>query len=413
MKFAYLMNAYPMTSTTFIRREIEAHERAGFEVDRFAIRPWSEALVDPRDIDEARRVTYLLGSGAGRLLLGFVAETLTNPVGMSRAIAATTHLIGKAKAERWKNLAYLLEAVSLKRQAVGRGIDHIHTHFSSNSAAVALLSRCLGGPGYSVTVHGPDDLYVLEENAVARKLEHAAFFAVITEYCRGVVDAHTGGAFAEKLHIVRCGLDLQEFNAPSDVPEGQVLVCVGRLCAAKAQHLLVEALARVVGRYPGVKLVLIGDGDTRSRIEQTIAAQGMERNVELAGWRTNAQVREALKGARALVLPSLAEGLPIVIMESFALGRPVLSTVINGIPELVDETCCWLVAPGDVDALVPALEALLAADRDALSEMGRIGRARVEELHDQDANAARLRDLIGQAIAGRVEPAARAGTDRP
>jgi glycosyltransferase involved in cell wall biosynthesis len=197
------------------------------------------------------------------------------------------------------------------------------------------------------------------------------------------------------------------------VPEGQVLVCVGRLCAAKAQHLLVEALARVVGRYPGVKLVLIGDGDTRSRIEQTIVAQGMERNVELAGWRTNAQVREALKDARALVLPSLAEGLPIVIMESFALGRPVLSTVINGIPELVDETCGWLVAPGDVDALVPALEALLAADRDALSGMGRIGRARVEELHDQDANAARLRDLIGQAIAGRVEPAARAGTDRP
>jgi glycosyltransferase involved in cell wall biosynthesis len=407
MSFAYLMNAYPMTSTTFIRREIEAHERAGCTVDRFAIRPWDVALVDPQDIAEAQRVTYLLGGGARRLLGGFLTETLKNPVGMARALASTAHLIAKAKQERWKNLAYLLEAVSLKRQALARGISHIHTHFSSNSAAVAMLSHRLGGPGYSVTVHGPDELYVLEENAVARKLEHAAFFAVITEYCRGVVDEQTGGAYADKLHIVRCGLDLQEFDAPSDVPEGQVLVCVGRLCAAKAQHLLVEALARVVDRHPGVRLVLIGDGDTRPRIKQAIADHGLQANVELAGWRTNEQVREALKGARALALPSLAEGLPIVIMESFALGRPVLSTVINGIPELVDDSCGWLAAPGDVDALVPALEALLAADRETLSEMGRIGRARIEQFHDQDANAARLRDLIAQAIAGKVEAAPR------
>ena len=398
MKLAYLMNTYPITSTTFVRREIEAHERAGVPVDRFAIRPWADRLVDPRDIAEAGRVTYLLGKGAARLVGGFVAEAAANPLGMTRALAATFALIRAARRERWKNPVYLLEAVALKRDAAARGIDHVHVHFSTNSAAVAMLSHRLGGPGYSVTVHGPDELYVLAENAVELKLRHAAFFAAITEYCRGVLDDHTGHALSDRIRIVGCGLDMSEFPAPTDVPDSETLVCVGRLCEAKAQTLLVAALAQVVADHPGVRLVLIGDGDTRPEIERLVAEHGLAGHVELAGWKSNADVRAALTAARALVLPSLAEGLPIVLMESFALGRPVLSTRITGIPELVDDSCGWLVEPGDVAALVPALKALLAATPDRLSEMGRIGRARVEAMHDQDRNAAQLRALIEATV---------------
>jgi hypothetical protein len=212
MKLAYFMNTYPLISTTFIRREIEAHQRAGVPVLRYAIRPWDEALVDPKDIAEAEKVTYLLGLGGARLVAGFLREVLVNPLRTARALAATVHLTRRAKAERWKNIAYLLEAVALKRLTLAEGVGHIHTHFSSNSAAVAMLSRLLGGPSYSVTVHGPDELYVMEENALSLKLQHAAFFAVITEYCRGVVDGYSKGAFAEKLEILRCGLDLRDFE---------------------------------------------------------------------------------------------------------------------------------------------------------------------------------------------------------
>ena len=398
MTFAYFMNTYPMTSSTFIRREIEAHERAGFTVARYAIRPWETALVDPLDVAEAARVTYLLNVGSRRLLGGLLVEALANPRGVARALGATAHLMGKASQARWKPLAYLVEAVALKRMTVARGIHHIHTHFSTNSAAVAMLSRLLGGPSYSVTVHGPDELSVMEENAVALKLRHAAFFAAITEYCRSVVDAHTKGAFAEKLKIVRCGLHMKEFDVPSEVPDNRTLVCVGRLCEAKAQTLLVEGLAHVVAKYPDVQLILIGDGDTRPAIEHAISRHGLARNVTLAGWRTNDDVRTALRGARALVLPSLAEGLPIVIMESFALGRPVLSTAIDGIPELVDGSCGWLAEPGDVTALAALLDEVFSTPRDRLTEMGRAGNARVKSCHDQDVNAARLRVLIRQAL---------------
>lgn len=399
MTFAYLMNAYPMTSTTFIRREIEAHERAGLTVDRFAVRPWDTELVDPLDIAEADRVTYLLGKGAPKLAAALLAEAMTNPVGTARALAATWQLWRKATTERWKNPVYLLEAAALKRDAKKRGIDHIHTHFSTNSAAVAMLSQRFGGPSYSVTVHGPDELYVLEENAVELKLRHAAFFSAITEYARGVLDAHTGGRMSDKIRIVGCGLDMVDFPAPGPVPDNQALVCVGRLCAAKAQTLLVEAIAMVALDHPGVRLVLIGDGDTRGEIERLIRVNGLKRNVVLAGWQSNAEVRKALTEARALVLPSFAEGLPIVIMESLALGRPVVSTKITGIPELVDDSCGWLVEPGDVPALTEALKTLLATPPDRLTEMAAVGRARVQARHDQDHNAAALRALIDEVAA--------------
>jgi glycosyltransferase involved in cell wall biosynthesis len=397
MKLAYLLNAYPMTSTTFIRREIEAHERHGVPVDRFAIRPWDQDLVDPHDIAEKARVFYLLGGGLLPLVAAFLRESLGNPKGVARALRATGHLIRRASGNRLRTIVYFLEAVHLKQQAVARGITHMHTHFSTNSAAVAMLSQLMGGPGYSITIHGPDELYDMARNALTLKVHHARFVAVISAYCREVVDAHTARRYGDKIHIVRCGLDMAEFTGISDVPDSRELVCVGRLCKAKAQPLLVEAVAEVVLEHPDLKLILIGDGEERGEVERRIAALDLSRNVELAGWKSNSDVRAALSRSRALVLPSLAEGLPIVIMESLALGRPVVSTRITGIPELVDADCGWLAEPGDRATLVEALKAVLSQPPQVLSRMGRTGRARVAALHDQDRNAAVLRDLIAAA----------------
>ena len=116
--------------------------------------------------------------------------------------------------------------------------------------------------------------------------------------------------------------------------------------------------------------------------------------VGLAGWGTGAEVRNAIAGARILALPSYAEGLPIVLMESLAMGRPVVTTRITGIPELVDETCGWVVEPGDVPALTQALREALDASPAALQAMGEEGRRRVARQHDQARNAAALRQLF-------------------
>lgn len=269
----------------------------------------------------------------------------------------------------------------------------------------------MGGPGYSFTVHGPDELIDPAANALDDKVAGARFVVAISDYCQGVVRRESAPEEAGKVHVVRCGIELSEFDGAGPAPveaapaaraesteDGtplpRSLVCVGRLCPQKAQTLLVEAAAALRAAHPDLRIVLIGDGETRPEMEAGIARHGIAPMIELRGWGTNDEVRAALREARALVLPSLAEGLPVVIMEALAMRRPVISTRITGIPELVDASCGWIVPPGDAGALAEAIAACLDAPDDVLRAMGREGLARVRAMHDQSANAAALRELI-------------------
>ena len=202
----------------------------------------------------------------------------------------------------------------------------------------------------------------------------------------------------EKIHVVRCGIDLAEFP-PGGAPfEGNAtLVCVGRLCPQKGQRLIPRAVAALTARHPDLRVVLIGVGESRGAIEAEIARAGLADRIELLGWRPNAEVRERIGRARALLLPSFAEGLPIVLMEALALARPVVTTYIAGIPELVDGSCGWIVPAGSEDDLVAALDAAMRATPGELAALGREGRRRVEERHDLHAGAARLRSLFAAA----------------
>ena len=393
MSLAYLMNTYPITSTTFVRREIHAHEAASVPVTRFAIRDWAEVPVDPRDRAEVAKTTYILKQGVISLAIRALKEGATNPLGVARALKTTLHLATRPGSTGPRNLAYLLEAVFLKQEAKAKGIHHIHAHVSTNSAAVALLSRRLGGPSYSFTAHGPDEFDDPAGNSLPVKVEHAAFVVAITDYARSVTLYATGAKGADKVHVVRCGIDLDEFD-PTPPPENARIVCVGRLCAAKAQALLVEAVAPLVADHPDLELVFIGDGEDRASIEKRVAELGLENHVSLPGWGTGEDVRAAIQSARIFALPSFAEGLPIVLMESLAMGRAVVTTRIAGIPELVDSDCGWIVEAGDVPALEVALSQALSADTKTLAGLGETGRKRVIEAHDQTRNAARLRALF-------------------
>lgn len=393
MGLAYLMNTYPITSTTFVRREINAHEAAGVPVFRFAIRDWAEELVDPRDQAEIAKTTYILKQGIGRLLARAMREVITHPVGFGRAFKTTLHLATRPGSVGLKNFAYLLEAVFFKQAAAAQNVTHVHAHFSTNSTAVALLARRMGGPSYSFTAHGPDEFDDTVGNGLAIKVRYAAFVAAITDYARGVIVTAADPADEAKVHVVRCGIDLAEF-APSAPPPNKRIVCVGRLCPAKAQGLLVEAIAPLITEHPTLELVLIGDGEDRPTLESQISSLGLDGHVTLSGWGTGQEVRDAIQDARVFALPSFAEGLPIVLMESLAMERAVVTTRITGIPELVDAESGWIVPPGDVLALREAIAEALSADTATLARMGATGRKRVMQSHDQTKNAAALRALF-------------------
>ena len=202
----------------------------------------------------------------------------------------------------------------------------------------------------------------------------------------------------ERIGVVRCGLDRDFLDAarqsvPTDSAE---LVCVARLSAQKGLPLLIAACDQLRASGETFKVTIVGDGEMRGELEAEILRRDLAGIVTLAGIRTADEIREQLARARAFVLPSFAEGLPVVIMEALALERPVISTAIAGIPELVDGSCGWLIPAGSQDALVEAMRAALHASAQDLSAKGAVGRERVLAMHDVDANAG----LLVKAIAG-------------
>jgi colanic acid/amylovoran biosynthesis glycosyltransferase len=169
------------------------------------------------------------------------------------------------------------------------------------------------------------------------------------------------------------------------------------LCEQKAQLLQIEACARLWHARARFELVLIGDGPMRQNVERLAASLGIHEAVTITGWQDAQQVQGWARSARAIVLPSFAEGLPVTIMESLALRTPVITTYIAGIPELVDASCGWLVPAGSVEALAEAIDACLQLAPDRLAAMGEAGRQRVADLHAIDRAVEPLAGLFARA----------------
>jgi glycosyltransferase involved in cell wall biosynthesis len=137
----------------------------------------------------------------------------------------------------------------------------------------------------------------------------------------------------------------------------------------------------------------------RTEIETVLERQNLQSKVRITGRISSEQLREEILAARALVLPSFAEGLPMVIMEAMALRRPVISTFVAGIPELVQPgEHGWLVPAGDVEALVQAMQACLDAPADLIARMGEAAYKRVLTRHNVDTQAAQLANLFQLAV---------------
>jgi colanic acid/amylovoran biosynthesis glycosyltransferase len=397
---AYVLPTYPMPSQTFIRREIAALEARGWTVHRFAMRRFGSGMAEPADRAEQERTEYIL-DGRAALVRAVAAEALGRPRRWLSALSAAVRMARRSEKGLLRHLAYLAEACYLRRRLAGIGARHLHAHFGTNAAAVAMLGRLLGGPPYSITMHGPEEFDAPGPLALREKARHAAFVVAISHFTRSQLCRWCATADWPKIHVVRCGLDgvfLEGAGTP--VPDRPRLVSVGRLAEQKGQLLLVEASARLRDRGADFELVIVGDGPMREELEQLIDRLGLRDRVRITGFLDNRAVRRELEAARALVLPSFAEGLPVVIMEAMALGRPVIATYIAGIPELVESgRTGWLIPAGAVEPLVEAMAEALAAGPDELDRMGRDGAARAALQHDAATEAGKLAALIAGPIA--------------
>lgn len=406
---AYLTSVYARAGDTFIRREVEELRRRGWIVHTFSIRRADEGeQVSEEVLREQRTTVYVVEQGPRRLLAAFARMSLRSPLRMLRAIR-------QASSIRWPGVRswiwhgfYLLEASYLAEQLLRRGVTLLHSHISMNSATVAMLASTLAEVPFSMTVHGPHDFLAADHWGLGRKIAESALTVCISSFARSQCMLAAPTEHWHKLHVVRCGLDGLSLEAPSSpLPEQPRLVCVGRLCPEKGQVLLVQAAALLKAQGIDLEIVLVGGGPSRAEIERQALRLGVEGMFRLVGWQGSAEVRRLISQSRALVQPSFAEGIPVVLMEAMALGRPVIATYVGGVPELVEAgENGWLVPAGSVDELAAAVRRAVGAPPRELERMGERGRQRVLERHDLSAEVRRLAALFEGAIGGR-EPSSR------
>lgn len=396
LRVGYVLSEYPKVSHTFIRREINALEDAGITVERFAIRGSGDDLPDPADQAESGRTRQVLASGLPAMLGAMLSICLKAPGRAWRAFALATRMGWRGDRPIPVHWIYLLEAALIAKWVRESLVTHLHAHFGSNPAEVAMLAAELSGIGFSFTAHGT----VETDNALAiklpEKIRRAAFVVAVSEYGRAQMMRWIPFDHWRKIHVAHCGIGTDFLDHEhTAVPEVDQFVSVGRLSGEKGHIVLIDALARVIADGHACRLVMVGDGPLRPAIEQRCRELNVERFVTITGWQSGEAIRRWLDDSRALVLPSFAEGLPVVIMESLALGRPVIATWVAGVPELVrDGQTGWLVPAGDAPLLAEAMRACLDATPEHMNTMASAGRSAVRERHDARIEARKLAALF-------------------
>ena len=268
MKIAYLTPQYPKVSHSFIRREILELEARGHTVFRFSVRSPEAQVVDASDRAEQTNTTVLLDAPLS-LLTAALSQFLQSPVATLR-----TAFLSLVNGFRCGNgivrpIAYFLEACFIKARLEALEAQHLHVHFGTNAATVAMIARRLGGPPFSMTIHGPDEWDGIEKHQIPEKLREAAFTAVVSSFGAGQAMRWTSAHDWSRIEIVHCNVDESFLGAVEPIASGDALrlVCVGRLTAQKGQMLLIDAFAGLLDGGVEAQLVLAGDGEMRAEVE--------------------------------------------------------------------------------------------------------------------------------------------------
>ncbi|TVQ31780.1 MAG: colanic acid biosynthesis glycosyltransferase WcaL [Wenzhouxiangella sp.] len=402
-RLAYLVSEYPATSHTFILREVIGLRAKGFRIVTASINPDLRPAESVTGEERAEReTTYVLKRHGLSGALKALSWTLwRHPRGLARGLKNAIKRAAVNPRLAHKHFFHLIEALMVGRWMNRQQTDHLHVHFATAGASIASLTRQVFPITLSMMVHGPDEFAHVDREYFSEKVAAADFVFCISHFARSQTQYHSSPAHWDKIDVVRLGIDPSVFK-PSErsADNGFSILCVGRLTPAKGQHLLLDALARLRARHLSVRLHLVGNGPDRDSLQARCRELGLEDQVEFHGALNHDQVRTMYARADAFVLPSFAEGIPVVLMEAMATGLPCISTRITGIPELIkDGETGFTTAASDVDELVERLEQLIN-DPALREQLGRAGRQQVCESYNLARNVDILAERFQTRLAG-------------
>jgi glycosyltransferase involved in cell wall biosynthesis len=399
MRVAYVLQRFPFLTETFVAEEIAAHVREGVDVVIVSLLSPGEGPVQPTTRGLLGRTWTVPGFGRVDLWIAAMREFLRAPTAWTKRAsgflqAARPDGTREARSKRWAMWVKVLATTDRLR---GQEVDRVHSHFAWLSGAAGLMiARALGVP-FTVTVHAYD--LFTRDDLLDWICSEADEVIAISEFNRGFVLDRIPAA---TISVIRCGLDLDAVpkEQESAAEEGGLrVVAVGSLVPKKGHEDLVEAVALARERGAELRLRIVGGGPGEAALRAKVAELGLSApTVELLGALTQPEALHEVACCDVFALACRVapsgdrDGIPVAMMEAAYLGKPLVSTRVSGIPELVvDGENGLLTDSGDVEALSDALVAL-AASPARRAEMGRLGRDRVIEDYDVEKNARRLRE---------------------
>jgi glycosyltransferase involved in cell wall biosynthesis len=400
-RIGYLVSQYPAVNHTFILREIQTLRRTGFEIHVVSIRT-PDRPATTLSADEAAEYNLtetVLATIPWGALRTHIRVAVTRPLAYLRSLLYTVRLGGGKIRRTWRLLLFFAEAVIAGDRFALAGCVHIHSHFSST---VALLTAHLFGFALSVTIHGPAE-FEDRDFLMAEKVSRCTFVATISRYGANRVMQAADPRDRDKVLALPLGVDPTVFHPPTHrqrSADGKVrMVSVGRLAPVKGYHLLITAIGKLVSEgRSNLSLTVVGDGPLRSSLEELVARLSLADVVRLLPFCNHDRVIEFYRDSDIFVLSSLAEGVPVVLMEAMAMELPCIGSRIAGIPELIrDGTDGLLVPASDTDALAAALGRLIDCP-ELCERLGKAGRRRVMECYNLGPNVERLAEVFREMV---------------
>ena len=426
MRLGYLYSRYPVVSQTFCDAEMLALERLGLELTIGSVYPPLTSLRHEHISCLRASIHYAPPQEILKILEN---AARTNGKWPRDLVQQHKQKYGpSAKAElRARNAFYFADFFARN------DVEHVHVHFANRAAHTALFLKEISGIPFSVTAHGQDFMKDLGSDDLLREICAAAeFVAAETDYSRELLCRRCPDS-AAKIHRVYNGIDLERFPMTNGEPprpprseqpvaapyQAPRVISVGRLVEFKGFEHLIDACAELARRGFDFACGIIGDGPLRETLRSKIAKLNLSSRISLLGSLSQKAVLEKLRDADIFALASTADAqgatdvFPTVILEAMASARPVVSTRLAGIPELVvDGETGVLVSPGEPTALTEAL-AQLVCDRELRLRYGRAGLTRIEQHFRVEDTVAPLLKLFKKAAAKSVKSNQRRGSRPP